>query len=155
MNNYSPASTLGTTAPTISVRAEPILRFLSLVLGLGLAVLLIQQYRLENRTLFYIAVLAAAGFAVHALLPLAYRLLFFVSLSFAGFALAFTISDAAWLIGIGLTLIGLCHLPIGFWLRVSLIVATGIGLSFARAHAIPTPVGNAVWPILGSIFMFR
>jgi len=155
MNNYPQASTLGTSAPAISVRAEPILRFASLVLGLGLAVLLIQQYRLENRTLFYIAALAAAGFAVHALLPLAYRLLFFVSLSFAGFALAFTLSDAAWLIGIGLTLIGLCHVPVRFWLRVTLVVVAGIALSLARARAIPTPVGNAVWPILGSIFMFR
>ena len=155
MNNYSQTSTLGTSAPAIAVRSDAVLRFVSIVLGLGLAVLLIQQYRIENRTFFYVAALAGAGFAVHALLPLSYRLLFFVSLSFAGFALAFTLPDAAWLLGIGLTLIALCHLPIRFWLRVVLIVVAGIGLSLARAHAIPTPVGAAVWPILGSIFMFR
>jgi D-alanyl-lipoteichoic acid acyltransferase DltB (MBOAT superfamily) len=155
MNNYSQATTLSQSAPTITVRSELILRFGSLVFGLGLAVLLIQQYRIENRTFFYVAALAGAGFAVHALLPLSYRLLFFVSLSFAGFALAFTIPDAAWLLGIGLSLIALCHLPVRFWVRVALIIVVGIALSLARAQVFPTPVGGAVWPILGSIFMFR
>ena len=123
MNNYSHATTLSPSAPTITVRSELVLRFVSLVFGLGLAVLLIQQYRIENRTFFYVAALAGAGFAVHALLPLSYRLLFFVSLSFAGFALAFTIPDAAWLLGIGLSLIALCHLPVRFW--VTLQVSPG------------------------------
>lgn len=151
----SQVTTLSPSAPTIAVRSEPILRFVSLVVGLGLAVLLIQQYRIENRTFFYVAALAGVGFAVHALLPLAYRLFFFVSLSFAGFALAFTLPDAAWLLGIGLMLIALCHLPTRFSVRVVLIVVVGIGLALARGRAIPTPIGGAVWPILGSIFMFR
>ena len=39
------------------------------------------------------------------------------------------------LIGLGLGLIGLCHLPIRFGARVALIVVAGAGLAFLRAHS--------------------
>ena len=155
MATESRVTTLNAPSRPIGLRLEGVLRFALLLAGLGLALLVIQQFHLENRTFFYVAALAAGGFAVHALLPLAYRLPFFVALSVTGFALAFSLADAAWLIGIGLVLIALCHLPIRFSLRVALIVIVGTLLAFARVRAIATPIGGAVWPILGSIFMFR
>lgn len=154
MGTESHVTTL-TPARPIGLRLEAVLRFAMLLAGLGLALLVIQQFHLENRTFFYVAALATGGFAVHALLPLVYRLPFFVALSVAGFALAFSMADAAWLIGIGLVLIGLCHLPVRFSLRVILIALVGTVLAFARLRVIATPIGGAVWPILGSIFMFR
>ena len=59
-----------------------------------------------------LAAFAFCGFAIHALLPLRHRLPFFAALSLAGTALVLGMANAAWLVGIGLVLIGICHLPI-------------------------------------------
>ena len=59
------------------------------------------------------------------------------------------------LIGIGLGLIGICHLPIRFGARVGLIAVAGAGLAFLRAHSQWFPDVTEMWVILGSMFMFR
>ena len=59
------------------------------------------------------------------------------------------------LIGIGLGLIGICHLPIRFGARVALIAIVGAGLAFLRAHSQWFPDVTEMWVILGSMFMFR
>src|SRR5688572_4667701 len=74
------------------------LRFAVLYLQLALVLLVVQQYQLESRTFFHVMVLGAIGFAVHALLPLQYRLPFFVAISFASVFVAFEIRDGAYLI---------------------------------------------------------
>ena len=81
---------------------------------------------------------------------------FFVVLSLVGALVVFGPADAAWLIGCGLLLIGTlsparsvsacgwrcCYSPAGCWQR--------------RAPArLPSAWSAAVWPILGSMFMFR
>jgi D-alanyl-lipoteichoic acid acyltransferase DltB (MBOAT superfamily) len=67
----------------------------------------------------------------------------------------FGLLNGAWLIGIGLALIGICHLPVAFPIRVGLLTLAGAGLALLRAELIDSPWSAAVWPILGSIFMFR
>ena len=59
------------------------------------------------------------------------------------------------MIGIGLGLIGLCHLPIRFGARVGLVAVAGAGLAFLRAHSQWFPDVTEMWVILGSMFMFR
>jgi hypothetical protein len=59
------------------------------------------------------------------------------------------------LVGIGLGLIGLCHLPIRFGARVGLVVIAGAVLAFLRAHSQWFPDVTEMWVILGSMFMFR
>ena len=59
------------------------------------------------------------------------------------------------LVGIGLGLIGLCHLPIRFGARVGLVAIAGAGLAFLRAHSQWFPDVTEMWVILGSMFMFR
>jgi len=54
-----------------------------------------------------------------------------------------------------LLLIGLCHLPVSFRIRGSLLVIVGALLVAQRAGWLPSFWSNAVWPVLGSIFMFR
>lgn len=130
-------------------------RTLVLLLQLGLALLVIHQYQLESRTFFYMMAVAVIGFAVHATLPLRYRLSFFVFLSFTGIGLAFGPLHGAWLITAGLVLIGICHLPVRFGVRIALLVAAGAALAVSRAGALPAPWSGAVWPILASMFMFR
>jgi D-alanyl-lipoteichoic acid acyltransferase DltB (MBOAT superfamily) len=84
-----------------------------------------------------------------------YRLPFFVLLSVSGILLAFGAAGGGWLIAAGLILIGICHLPLRLWLRVSVLLCAGAALALARGGVLPSPVAAAVWPILGSMFMFR
>lgn len=63
------------------------LDYLAIVVQLGLLLLLLRQFQIESAAFLRLAMLAFAGFAVHALLPLAWRLPFFAGLSLAGIAL--------------------------------------------------------------------
>lgn len=127
------------------------------LVGLELAAVLavVWQYQLESRTFFDVMLLASGGFVVHALLPQAWRLGFFVALSFAAVVVAFGAADAAWLIGFGLVLIGICHLPLAMRWRVVLLLACGGLFALFRSEVVRGPWGSAIWPILGSMFMFR
>ena len=122
---------------------------------LGLAVAVAFAYGLENPAFLRVFALAAAGFVVHAVLPLRFRLPWFVLLSLAGLVMVFRPADAAWLFGTGLVLVGLAQLPVGGMARVALLGGAGLVLAVARAGLIPVPWSPAVWPILGSMFMFR
>ncbi|HXT29366.1 MAG TPA: hypothetical protein VN716_08810, partial [Vicinamibacterales bacterium] len=122
---------------------------------LCLLLIALRQFRIESAALLRLAMLAFAGFAVHAFLPLRYRLPFFTLLSLGGILLVFGLAQGAWLIGLGLILIAICHLPIAFAARVVALIAVTALLAAQRASWLPAPWSQAVWPILGSMFMFR
>ena len=125
------------------------------LLQLALATLVVYSYQIESDAFLRIFVLATAGFAVHAVLPFAYRLPFFTLLSMGGAMLVVSPVDTLWLLGSGTVLIGLANLPIPGKSRAFLLVSIGAVLAIARAGVIPSPWSSAVWPILGSMFMFR
>ncbi len=131
-------------------------KFLVVLAQLGLFTLVLRQFQIESGAFLRLALLAFAGFAVHAWLPLRYRLPFFLALSLAGIVLVLGVANGAWLVGIGLVLIGICHLPFAFAVRAlrscSLVAAV---LVAQRAQWMPAPWSEAIWPILGSMFMFR
>src|SRR5215472_8905009 len=152
--------------------------FLAIVVQFGLIVLVVNQWRLESVSLSRVMQLAFVGFIIHHLLPLRFRLPFFAALSLAavitGVGQVGPAVIAGWihgkstlngvlyqlvpgltLIGVGLFLIGLCHLPIRFSARVALIALVGAGLVFLRAHSQWLPDVSEMWVILGSMFMFR
>jgi len=122
---------------------------------LALVLLVIYRYQLESRTFFNVLALGCAGFVVHALLPLQYRLAFFVALSFAAIVLAFGPMDGGWLILLGLVLIGICHLRLRLAVRVCLLLLTAALFALFRVEIVSGPWSVAIWPILGSMFMFR
>lgn len=127
-----------------------------LVLGeLVLAGLVVYLYAIEGPAFLRLFILVTAGFAINLVLPLKHRLPFFVGLSLAGAALVFGAVDAAWLVGCGLVLIGLCHLPFSMKVRVAGLLVAGALLAAARGGLVPAPWAAGVWPILGSMFMFR
>ncbi|WP_157979448.1 hypothetical protein [Rhodoferax ferrireducens] len=130
-------------------------RLLWLCLQLGLVLLVIYQFQLESRTFFNVMALGFAGFVVHALLPLPHRLPFFAGLSLAAIVLAFGPLDGGWLILLGLVLIGICHLPWRLSLRIGLLALTAGLFALWRLQILPGPWSVAIWPILGSMFMFR
>jgi D-alanyl-lipoteichoic acid acyltransferase DltB (MBOAT superfamily) len=126
-----------------------------IVAQLLLVLLLFRQFQIENSGFLQIAQIAFAGFLIHAFLPLRFRLPFFALLSLAGTALLLGAENFAWLFGIGIVLIGICHIPVSYRMRVALLVLAGAALAVQRAGIWPSPWSEAIWPILGSMFMFR
>jgi D-alanyl-lipoteichoic acid acyltransferase DltB (MBOAT superfamily) len=129
--------------------------FALIAFQLVLLLLVLRQYQIENAAFRWLAQLAFAGFVIHAFLPLRYRLPFFALLSLAGAVMVLGAVNFAWMFGIGLVLIGICHLPVSFGIRVALLVIVGGLLAAQRAGIVGSPWSEAIWPILGSMFMFR
>src|SRR5215213_4088144 len=94
-----------------------ILKFAAIMLQLALLAVLIKRYELESPAFFDLTLLTFAGFAIHYFLPMAYRLPFFLALSVASIVMVLGVAQAAWLLGIGLAIVGLCHAPLPFWVR--------------------------------------
>lgn len=122
---------------------------------LALVALVVHLYQIEGAPFQKVMVATAAGFVVSMILPLAYRLTFFTALSVATIFWVLGPVDAAWLMALGLALIGVCHLPIAMAWRVLALIVVGAVLAVFRAGWGGTPWSGAVWPILGSMFMFR
>ena len=131
------------------------MRLAMVCVQLGLVLLVIYQYQLESRTFFNVMALGFAGFVVHALLPLQYRLSLFVGLSLAAVIVAFGPLNGGYLILLGLLLIGICHLPLRLGVRILVLILTGTVFALWRLEILPGPWSVAIWPILGSMFMFR
>lgn len=136
--------------------ASASLPYAAVVAQLLLALLVIQQFRLESRTFFNVSALTFGGFAVHALLPLRFRLAFFAALSACTVVLAFGAREGAIVLGLGGLFVGIAHLPVRFALRVALVLAGALGLALARGGVLPADwLGTGAWAILGSMLMFR
>ena len=131
-------------------------RTLVVAAQLGLFYLVLdRRFQVESEVFVDIVRLALVGFLIHSLLPPRYRLRFFLLLSIAAILIVFGFVNGAWLIGVGLALIGICHLPVPFSFRVALLLAAGAFLAALRSSWLPAPWSSAIWPILGSMFMFR
>lgn len=123
---------------------------------LAVILLLARAFHIESPAFYNVVLpLAFGGFLIHHWLPRPHQPIFFAVLSIAGVFLVFGAVPGAWLIGVGLVLIGLCHLPIAFWWRVSCLAVLGGVLAAMRAAWMPAPWPGAIWPVLGSMFMFR
>jgi hypothetical protein len=97
------------------------------------------------------------GFVVHSLLPRRFRGICFLLLSISAFWIILG-DKTVLLVGTGLLLIGLCHLPIGMRWRVFLICSVAAVLVAMQADRLPwstTGQWSLVLPVLGSMFMFR
>src|SRR6185503_20181599 len=129
-------------------------RFLIVLVQLGLLALVLRQYQIESGAFLRLALLAFAGFAVHAWLPFRLRLPLFLLLSFTGILVVLGVTNGAWLIAIGLVLIGICHVPASFRARAALLAGCAVLLATMRAQWVPFQWSDAIWPILGSMFMF-
>ncbi len=121
--------------------------------ALVLAVLLLYRIELE-RGAVALTGLIMVGFLVHSRLPYAWRTPFFLSLAMLGLAW-FLHADALWVIGLGLGMLGLCHLPTAWGVRVLLVTAMGTLLAAIMAGRVSAPWGDLVIPILAAMFMFR
>lgn len=131
-------------------------RFLSVAIQLGLLVLVMRLFHLENQAVYQnLMLLTFYGFLIHYFLPSQYRLPFFLLVSLAAIAGILGFVNGLWLIGIGLGLIGISHLPISYNVRVVMLVVVGLLLATMRIGWIEASWLDVIWPILASMFMFR
>ena len=132
------------------------LRLTAIVAQLGLLVFVTRWFQIENAAFARLVVpLAAAGFVIHHLLPLRHRLAYFVALSAIGFVTVLGWTNAAWVLGLTAGFAALCHVRLPWLGRVAVLLLAAALLGVARARPEWTPFPAALWPILGSILMFR
>ncbi len=140
----------------LSINWANVAKFFSITAQFALLVFVIRQFQLENQAFYSnIILLAFYGFIIHFFLPMRYRLPFFLLLSLAAIMGLLGLQSGAWLIGIGIGLIAITHLPLSFWTRVGLLLLAGTGLALLRSQIFPDVVPSVIWPIFGAIFMFR
>jgi hypothetical protein len=134
----------------------------------ALIAFILRELTLETSAFRRIVNLVAVGFVVHHLLPLRLRLAFFAALSIAaafltlgGSAhggmvnLALALPRGGALLAIGAALIAVARLPVGFWLRVGLLVLVGAAAAVFRSGWVNSGHLAIVWPVLAALFMFR
>ncbi len=131
------------------------LLFVFLQLCLLILILLPVCWFLQNKAFNQVTMLAFSGFLVHHLLPVRWRMPFFAMLSLASVIIVFGVFPGVWLLFLGLMLVGICHLPVSFRMRIALLVSVGAALVVLRMEAPGWQQMTAIWPILGSMFMFR
>ena len=134
-------------------------KFLLIILQFVLLVISLHLFNIEEASGFLrVTPVIILGFIVHSLLPINYRLSFFFFLSIGIIVYVYGLGNSVFLLGIGLSLIGICHLPISRSIRVILLISVGILLIALRAEWITTrwnTLSFLVLPVIGSMFMFR
>jgi hypothetical protein len=136
-------------------RWRSVKRFAVLAAQLGLLLLVLRQFQIESNAFIRVCAVAFAGFGVHYFLPLRFKLPFFAMLSMAAIVVVFGPISSLWLVAVGMVLVGICHLPLPFVLRVVALLLAGALLAALRVDWFQAPWSSAIWPILGSMFMFR
>jgi hypothetical protein len=99
--------------------------------------------------------LAIAGFLVRFALPPRFQLINFLTLSLIASVWILGPVTAAWMVGIGLLILTICHLPVSFRLRWGLLTALFAMLAVYRIEWLTPPFNRAAWPVLGGMFLFR
>ncbi|MEP0841272.1 MAG: hypothetical protein HRF43_01015, partial [Phycisphaerae bacterium] len=145
------------------------------VVQLALLAAVVRRFQLENPAFQHLLTLLVAAVVVHHLLPLKWRLPFFLALSAASIVVVLGFrpaapGDAGWLprldwkagagrgallIGLACAIVALCRLRMNFWTKALLVAGVGAVLAvFRSGYGAPDSLA-VLWPILGSMFMFR
>ena len=127
-------------------------------LQLVLVLAVFHAFNLEQSSGFLaLTPLIVAGFVLHSALPIRFRTPLFLALTASAFWI--TLGPAALpVIGGGLVLIAVCHLPVSFRIRVALVAAIGALLAWAVLNGIPgigAGTARRSLAVFASRFMFR
>lgn len=131
-------------------------RFAGIVVQLALICAIMYLYGIEQkRGMDRILPLLLGGFLLNALLPRPHRMACFLAVSVASVFLIIGLKFGLILTALALMLVGACHLPAPFWVRVGAVSALSGGLALVISGVVKTGWGAVVVPILGAMFMFR
>jgi hypothetical protein len=112
----------------------------------------------EGRAFQSLLWLTAIILPIHYALPFRFKKPFFIAASVTALALSFGAVVAGVAVAVSAVLIGISRLPAAWWARVSVLSALAVGLGALRSGiggAALEEVPPIVWPVLGSMFMFR
>ncbi|MCK6548688.1 hypothetical protein L6R52_22785 [Myxococcota bacterium] len=145
-----------------------LIRFGGVAFQLALIFQVIRAFDIETKGFRYLMAWTLGGFIVHHFLPKSVtvgskiyhpRLLFFGVLSVVGMGWVIGWTNAAWTFALGMVLIGCAHLPMAMLARIGVMLGVVAVYTAFRAdwlkELVPQPWSTAIWPILGSMFMFR
>lgn len=157
--------------PVGQTRGSPQSEFIGLLAvstQLVLIAMIMRNAQLESHAFHRILYIATGGFVVNHVLPFRFRLPFFLLLSIACLVLVLGGSNqpglpslflgllrASVVLVYGSVLISICHIPVGYWKRVGLLVGAGAILFLLRANIWTSNALDAVWPVIAAMFMFR
>ncbi len=134
-------------------------RLLAITIQLGLVIAVIHLFKIEQLHGFLtLTPIIFGGFVINALAPKSVRQPLFLLISFVAMYVLLGPLQSIALVVIGLSLIGICHLPIALWMRVSLLIGAMVVLGLIRVEVFNfgwESLSTLVMPILGAIFMFR
>ncbi len=132
-------------------------KFLPIWGQLALLLAVMKVYHVEGRALFLLTAIALVALPVHYLLDFRWKKPFFLGVSVVGLFAVFGAAAGLLVTGLALAFVGVCRLPIAWWMRASIVAVTGIGLGVARALTGSTGQAwlDVAWPVLGSMLMFR
>jgi hypothetical protein len=128
--------------------------FLPVVAHLGLLLAIFKVYHVEGPGFRLLIGLALAALPIHYLLPYRLKKAFFLAASLVGLAWVFGLVAAAWVVALAAPPIAACYLPIRWSARAALVGLVALAYGLARAGA-PYAMPDSVWPLLGSMMMFR
>lgn len=129
--------------------------FLRNLLFFGLILAVCRVYATEGRAFQVLLQVAGVALPIHYLAPYRWKKAIFLAASVAGLFLVFGADAGAVIVGLSALMIGVTRLPISWNLRVAALVAIATFLSFGRPVALFEQASTVVWPVLGSMFMFR
>lgn len=140
--------------------------FAVVALQFAAVVAVVMRFEVGSVAFRRVVVWAGAGFMVHYWLPRRLQMPFFALISIASTGLVLGLGAAGWepglavrqagpLLLIGLTLIGICRARVSLSKRIAALCAAACALAFARSGWLGGHFLPAVWPVLGSMFMFR
>ncbi len=133
-----------------------LLSYLGILLQLGLLAAVIHIFQIEadlGLTEFW--PLLCGAFCIHALAPLRYRPIIFFASFVATLAFFLGEANALKVMLMGLSLFGLCHLPISLGIRKALVLIAGLLLAAMTIGLIASPISSYQMRILTTLFMFR
>ncbi|MBR9919611.1 MAG: hypothetical protein GYB31_02155 [Bacteroidetes bacterium] len=118
---------------------------------------LMRRYALEpNLMLASFMPYIAGGFLIQLFLPLKYRMTWFLALGAGAAFYLYGGIPGALLLGMILLLFGILRLPLKTRWRALLLAAAGLAIAWLwKFHPDMVPGGYRIFPILGSVFMFR
>jgi len=129
-------------------------QFLPIWFHLALLLAVMKVYRVEGRALFLLTSIALAALPVHYLLAYRWKRPFFLALSVVGLFAVFGVGPGLVVSASASALILACRLPIAWWARAAIVGAAAVAMGIGRASAGPG-MAEVVWPVLGSMLMFR
>ncbi len=130
-------------------------RFLPILANLALLLAVFRTYRVEGLAFQRLTALSLAALPIHYLLSYQFKKPFFLAVSVVGLWIVFGTQTTLAVVPAAVGLVGLTALPLAWSVRAGLVVSVGVAICVARAFTPALSTFETVWPLLGSMFIFR